>query len=52
MDKLIEEFNEFFKNEAKIIIVDNDLEITIGSKTVIFSLPELTGGRTEPTGQC
>jgi alanine-alpha-ketoisovalerate/valine-pyruvate aminotransferase len=49
MNKLIEELNEFFRNEAKIILVDDNIEITVGSKTVILSLPEIVGGRNEPT---
>jgi alanine-alpha-ketoisovalerate/valine-pyruvate aminotransferase len=48
MDKLIEKFNEFFRNDARVILRENSLEITVGSKTAIFSFPELIGGQNEP----
>ena len=41
---LVEEFNWFFKGTAEVIINGNRLEITIGSQTLIISLPEIIGG--------
>jgi hypothetical protein len=49
---LIDDFNKFFKGKAKAIVVNGGLEITIGSKTAIISLPEvprIVGGRNNPT---
>lgn len=49
---LIDESNKFFKGKAKAIVVNGGLEITIGSKTAIISLPEvprIVGGRNNPT---
>jgi hypothetical protein len=49
---LIDDFNKFFEGQAKVVIVNGGLEITIGSKTAILSLPELpriVGGRNAPT---
>jgi len=43
MDKLLEEFNSFFNGTASIKITDDRLEITIGSKTLILSLPQIIG---------
>jgi len=42
---LLEEFNSFFKGSAEAIINGNRLEITIGSQTLIISLPEVIGGQ-------
>ena len=41
---LLEEFNEFFKGSAEIKTSDGRLEITVGSQTLIVSLPEIIGG--------
>ena len=40
---LLEEFNSFFKGKAQALINGNRLEITIGSQTLIVSLPEIIG---------
>lgn len=51
MQDLIEGFNRFFEGTAKAVIVDGHMEITIGSLTAVFSLPEMpkiVGGRNEP----
>jgi hypothetical protein len=48
---LIKEFNEFFGGLAVAVIVNGRLEITIGSRTAVFSLPEmpkLVGGHNDP----
>ena len=45
MEDLINEFNEFFKGRASIIIVGDQLEITIGSQTLIISLPKIVGAQ-------
>lgn len=47
---LVEEFNLFFKGTAEAIINGNSnrLEITIGSQTLLISLPKVVG--TESTG--
>ncbi len=46
---LLDEFNSFFKGSAEAVIIGNRLEITIGSQTLLISLPEVTGGQS--TGQ-
>jgi alanine-alpha-ketoisovalerate/valine-pyruvate aminotransferase len=48
MNKLIDRLNEFFRGDAKIVLEDERIQITIGSKTAILSLPELIGGQNEP----
>ncbi len=40
---LLEEFNRFFDGSAKATINGSRLEITIGSKTIIISLPGVIG---------
>jgi aspartate/methionine/tyrosine aminotransferase len=50
-EKLIEDFNEFFEGQAKAIIDNGKVRITIGSKTAIFHLPEFIGGHSEQTLQ-
>ncbi len=47
MEKLIDTFNSFFKGSAKATITGNRLEITIGSQTLIISLPEIVGGQSK-----
>ena len=44
-DKLLEEFNAFFKGSAEVKIKDGRLEITIGTRTMLISLPEAIGGQ-------
>lgn len=45
---LIDDFNKFFEGKAKAVIVNGGLEITIGSLTMLISLPEYVGGRNDP----
>ena len=42
---LQEEFNRFFEGSAEATIKGNRLEITIGSQTLLISLPEIIGGQ-------
>jgi len=48
METLLKESNSFFKGLAKTAIVNGRLEITIGSRTTVFSLPKFDGGRNDP----
>ena len=41
---LLDRFNTFFGEEARAVITDNGLEITVGSQTLVISLPEVIGG--------
>ena len=43
MNELIKEFNNFFVGDAEIVIRDNELEITIGARTMLLSLPQVIG---------
>jgi len=45
MERLISKFNSFFEGKAKAVIKGDTLEITIGSETLIISLPEIIGAR-------
>lgn len=45
MKELLKQFNQFFKGTAKAKIAGQRLEITIGSQTLIISLPEIIGGQ-------
>jgi len=49
---LLEEFNSFFRGTAEAIINGNAnrLEITIGSRTLMVSLPEVMGGQSNSMG--
>ncbi len=47
MKELIDRFNSFFKGSAEARIIKGSLEITIGSRTLIISLPQIIGGRGE-----
>ncbi len=40
---LLVEFNSFFKGDAEVIIANNTVEITVGSRTLIVSLPTVVG---------
>ena len=42
---LAEEFNKFFEGDAEIIIADNKMEITVGSRTLVISLPRVISAR-------
>ncbi len=48
MEELLKQFNDFFGETASAAIVNGRLEITIGSLTMIISLPEHVGGRNDP----
>lgn len=48
MKKLIDDFNKFFKGNANIIIKNDELEITVGTLTMVISLPEMTVGYNKP----
>ena len=41
---LVDRFNKFFEGGGEIKINGNRLEITVGSQTLIVSLPEVIGG--------
>ena len=43
MGELLKEFNRFFEGDVKIALSNNRLEITVGSRTLILSLPEIIG---------
>ncbi len=45
MKELIEEFNQFFVGEAEAVIKEGRVEITIGTRTLIISLPTIIGGQ-------
>lgn len=45
MKELLRQFNLFFDGTAKAQIKGDRLEITIGSQTLIISLPEIVGGQ-------
>ena len=47
MENMLKQFNSFFKGSAEIKINGNRLEITIGSQTLIISLPEVIGGQSK-----
>jgi hypothetical protein len=49
MENLIEQFNSFFKGVAEVRINRGVLEIAIGIKTLLISLPEIIGGQNEPS---
>jgi len=36
-------FNSFFKGTAKVVMINNQSEITIGSQTLVISSPEIVG---------
>jgi hypothetical protein len=43
LEQLVNEFNRFFEGSAEVRIAKGRLEITIGSQTLIMSLPEIIG---------
>ena len=43
MDNLIARFNSFFEGDAEAKIVNGKLHITIGSRTLVISLPAIVG---------
>jgi len=44
MKNLLDTFNSFFKGSAEAKIIGNRLEITIGSQTLVISLPIILDG--------
>jgi len=44
MKELLERFNSYFEGSAEAKIVKGRLEITIGSQTLLISLPQIVGG--------
>jgi hypothetical protein len=47
MKELLRQFNQFFKGAARAQIKGKRLEITIGSQTLIVSLPTITGAESK-----
>jgi len=45
MEHLIERFNSFLQGRAKVEIVGDQLEITIGNETLMISLPQFIGAK-------
>lgn len=45
MQKLLDDFNGFFAGSARVVIADDRMEITIGSQTLIISLPQIIGAQ-------
>ena len=45
LEKILITFNSFFQWNAGAKIVGDRLEITIGSQTLIISLPDVVGGQ-------
>lgn len=43
IEYLIDEFNHFFEEDAKATIDKGRLEVTIGSRTMLISLPQIVG---------
>jgi hypothetical protein len=46
--ELIAAFNRFFEGTASAEIVDNCVHITVGTQTLIVSLPTVVGGQCRP----
>ena len=47
-EKILATFNSFFQGDAEAKVVDDRLEITIDSRTLVISLPEEVGGYSTP----
>ena len=43
LEDLIREFNKRFEGDAQIVIRNGTLEITVLSRTIIVTLPEVVG---------
>ena len=43
IEKLLEEFNNFFAPKAKVVVIEDRMEITIDGKTMVISLPQVYG---------
>jgi hypothetical protein len=48
LENLTKEFNQFFHDLANIEVVNDRIEITIGTRTLLISLPEIVGGQNCP----
>ena len=44
VENVLDSFNSFFKGTAEVVINKGRLEITIGSQTLLISLPQIVGG--------
>ena len=44
MLEIVKQFNEFFGEDAHVVIKNNDIEITVGTKTLTIQLPATAGG--------
>jgi hypothetical protein len=51
MQHIIEEFNSFFEGNAKIELIENNIEITIGSRTLTIQLPCVIGVKSKDQSQ-
>ncbi|MFC2039305.1 hypothetical protein ACFLST_00730 [Chloroflexota bacterium] len=45
MEYLLDEFNHFFEGDAEVVINKGRLEITIDSRTLPISLPQVLGAQ-------
>jgi hypothetical protein len=43
LEKILDEFNRFFDGQGKAVIINGNLEITIGSQVMVVSLPQVMG---------
>lgn len=43
MDTIIDQFNAFFGEDAHIVVENNNLKITIGSRELEIELPTIVG---------
>lgn len=48
MGELLEELNHYFGGDAKFEVKKGKLEITVGLKTLVISIPEVTGAHSTP----
>ena len=51
MEKLIEQFNDFFGEDAQIVVKNNNMTITIGNKAMEIVLPTMAGGSSKAPSQ-
>ena len=45
MQNLIDEFNGFFEGDAVAVVKADILEVTVGTRTLLISLPSAVGGQ-------
>ena len=45
MEEIMKQFNDFFGENAHVVIKKNDIEITVGTKTLTIQLPTVVGGK-------